>query len=219
LSVKKRFGFSDEMEVGAVKKIGKKAHAKINDVMLTCLAGALDRYRFNKEKSENLYEIRVGMPYNVRTSPKITELRNEFAFMLNPIPLGVKDGYKRMSMIKKTMDYAKKIPEPWFGYFISSISSYLPLSFLKNLGAMSQYLTAVLTNMVGGDEKLKFIGHTVELMSALVPPPDGVGIGVAVMSQAGKMYVSITTDKELIPDPQYLVDCFIEEYKELKNKL
>jgi len=217
LGIKKRFGVSDEMKVEDAKRIGKKMKAKINDVMLTCLAGGLDRYRLKKENKINEYEIRVGMPYNVRTSPKITELRNQFAFIINPIPLGILDGFKRLKIIKKRMDYAKKLPEPWFGYLLSKMSSFLPSFLFKHIGQMSQYLTAVLTNMVGGDEKFIFLGSTVNFMCALVPPPDGVGIGVAVMSQAGKIYLSITTDKDLIPDAQFLVDCFIDEFNELKK--
>ena len=49
LGIKKRFGVSDEMKVEDAKRIGKKMKAKINDVMLTCLAGGLDRYRLKKE--------------------------------------------------------------------------------------------------------------------------------------------------------------------------
>jgi hypothetical protein len=48
-----------------------------------------------------------------------------------------------------------------------------------------------------------------------VPQSGRVGLGVSILSYAGKVFLGVVTDKGLVPDPDVIIDGFYEEYKAL----
>ena len=50
-----------------------------------------------------------------------------------------------------------------------------------------------------------------------VPQSGSMGIGVSVLTYAGQVYVGMIADRNLVPDPQRVVDLFAPEFERLRQ--
>ena len=61
--------------------------------------------------------------------------------------------------------------------------------------------TAVLTNVPGPPMPLFLAGSEIEDIMFWVPQSGRLGLGISILSYAGKVYVGVMTDAGLVPDP------------------
>ena len=83
------------------------------------------------------------------------------------------------------------------------------------LNLFSKKTTAVMTNVPGPKEKLKFCGSTLEQTLVWVPQSGTVGLGVSILSYGGGVQFGIISDATLCPDPQAIIDKFAPEFEKL----
>ena len=83
------------------------------------------------------------------------------------------------------------------------------------LNLFSKKTTAVMTNVPGPREKLKFLGATLEQNLFWVPQSGTVGMGVSILSYGGGVQFGVMTDSTLCPDPQKIIDEFEPEFAKL----
>ena len=83
------------------------------------------------------------------------------------------------------------------------------------LGLFNKKTTAVMTNVPGPKEKLKFCGSTIEENMFWVPQTGDVGVGVSILSYGGGVQFGLITDSTLCPDPQNIIDEFEPEFAKL----
>lgn len=122
VGVQKKIAWSSKIQLDDAKQAGRRFKATFNDVMLTCIAGALDAYQKRQTKhSLKRMEIRAAIPINIRMVPEMKELGNEFGFAVTYIPLGISNSIERLKNVKKKMDYVKKLPESFFSYKLQAI--------------------------------------------------------------------------------------------------
>ena len=85
------------------------------------------------------------------------------------------------------------------------------------LNLFSKKTTAVMTNVPGPKEKLKFCGSTIEENIFWVPQSGDVGMGVSILSYGGGVQFGLITDEGLCPDPQAIIDEFEPEFAKLST--
>ncbi|MCM2251029.1 MAG: WSD1 family O-acyltransferase, partial [Ramlibacter sp.] len=83
------------------------------------------------------------------------------------------------------------------------------------LGLFSKKTTAVMTNVPGPRDKLKFLGSTLEQCMFWVPQSGDIGLGVSVLSYGGGVQFGVIADCTLCPDPQKIIDEFGPEFAKL----
>jgi hypothetical protein len=83
------------------------------------------------------------------------------------------------------------------------------------LTLFSKKTTAVMTNVPGPREKLKFCGATLEQSMFWVPQSGDVGLGVSILSYGGGVQFGVITDSALCPEPQRIIDEFVPEFARL----
>jgi hypothetical protein len=83
------------------------------------------------------------------------------------------------------------------------------------LNLFSKKTTAVMTNVPGPREKLKFLGATLEQSLVWVPQSGTVGLGVSILSYGGGVQFGVISDGTLCPDPQAIIDRFEPEFSKL----
>ncbi len=226
LGLKKRIAFSsNKLMLDDVKRAAAPYKATINDIMLSCVAGALDRYTLRvgqsesaKKSSSRNHRIRVGIPVNVRNPTEIdVKPQNKFGFVIASVPINMKaNPIKQLVLTKKNMDFNKRLPEQYVSYKMSQCSDYLPASVIRHtFEYLANYLTVVLTNIRGSETKSYICGREVKDIVGLVPPPSGVGLGVAIFSHNGKITVSFVTDDKLIHDPENLIRDFEDTFEQI----
>jgi hypothetical protein len=73
----------------------------------------------------------------------------------------------------------------------------------------------VVSNVPGPQVPLYMNGAQVVAMHGLAPIHDGVGIFHGVYSYCGKVFLSVTACREMLPDPSVYADGLRQSYEEL----
>ncbi|NJN54276.1 MAG: DUF1298 domain-containing protein, partial [Anaerolineae bacterium] len=76
-------------------------------------------------------------------------------------------------------------------------------------------LTAVMTNVPGPPMPLYMAGSRIQELMFWVPQSGRVGLGISIISYAGKVQLGVATDAGLVPDPDKIIEGFYEEFADL----
>jgi len=75
--------------------------------------------------------------------------------------------------------------------------------------------TAVVTNITGPAGHLPG-GRRVRSILFWVPQRAKIGVGISILSFAGKVQLGVITDEALVPDPAALIKAFEEQFEALR---
>ena len=168
--------------VERAKAIGRPCGATVNDVMMAALARAVSNLNGGEESW-----LATAVPVNLRLSTlHVLELANVFGSISMFLPISSKGALAdTVRLVKKETAAAKRFPEAHVGYvFLIIASAIFPTRLTRFIfDALSSKVKLSFSNVKGIDEKLTFFdGVECSLMAGIVPPPNGVGIGVGVVS-------------------------------------
>jgi diacylglycerol O-acyltransferase / wax synthase len=211
LSGVKRTSWSEPIPLDRLRDIGRPLRATVNDVMLTAMSGALRDHLL--EQGERLHrDVRAMVPFNLRPPEVGRPLGNRFGLVLPALPVGLDDPIARLHRVQERMAQIKDTPEASAAFSILTVmglSGWAVESLLvRFFGTKS---SAVMTNVPGPSERLRFAGRRVERIMFWVPQAGGIGLGVSLLSYAGSVTVGILGDTALLEDPTELVARFYDE--------
>ena len=70
-----------------------------------------------------------------------------------------------------------------------------------------------MTNVPGPSEPLRIAGSPLRQVLFWVPQSGDIGMGVSILSYAGKVQFGLITDAALVPDPEAIVSRFAGEFE------
>jgi WS/DGAT/MGAT family acyltransferase len=215
LTGRKRVAWAAPIPLADIAALRQRWGGRVNDVLLTAIAGALGRYlRARGERRPGL-TVRLVEPVNLRPYQEEVRLGNEFAVIFLKIPLGIVDPNVRLTALRAQTERVKRSPEALANLalidFIGRLPAWLERWVLRLYGMRA---SLVMTNVPGPEYPLHLAGAPVERVLAWVPQITGIGIGVCVLSYAGAITVGIATDSGVIADPWELVAAFETEMTE-----
>lgn len=218
LSGTKRVAWTEPIDFEVLRRIKHHFRATVNDVLMTCVAGAFHRY-LESTPGGSVTSIRLSMPVNVRSPNEQPRMENKFAAVLLELPVGIRDIRRRVSEVKQRMDALKRSVEPIATYGIAYVMlKALPLKLSgKIIDFLANKCTAVVTNVPGPPHDLYIGGRKLHNLVFWVPQRAEIGIGISILSFSGTVRVGIYTDVELIPDPSRLARAFEEEFAALHD--
>jgi diacylglycerol O-acyltransferase / wax synthase len=199
-----------------VKAVSKALNCSINDVLLSCVAGAIGEYL--KALGDNVagQEIRAMIPVNLRPLDQAHKLGNRFGLVPLVLPIGMENPIERVYEIRRRMNALKGSTQPLLAFGLLAVAGLLPKAgqeaLLRLFGTKT---TAVMTNVPGPREKLKLLGATLEQCMFWVPQSGDIGLGVSILSYGGGVQFGVITDTQLCPDPQQMIDEFEPEFARL----
>ncbi|MDT9000559.1 wax ester/triacylglycerol synthase family O-acyltransferase [Paucibacter sp. APW11] len=212
----KRVAWDDALPLDAVKAVGKGLNASVNDVLLSCVAGAIGRYLQDKGESVEGKEIRAMVPVNLRPLEKAYQLGNRFGLVPLVLPIGIENPVERLYAVRARMQELKGSFQPVLAFGLLSVAGLLikPVQHAM-LNIFAKKATAVMTNVPGPAEALKFCGSTVERVMFWVPQSGDIGMGVSILTYAGNVQFGLITDSKLCPDPEAIIERFAPEFNKL----
>ncbi len=212
----KRVAWCTPIPLLEVKAVGKALHCSINDVLLSCVAGAIGEYLRSQGDATTGQEIRVMVPVNLRDAEKAYQLGNQFGLAPLVLPIGMDNPVERLYEIRRRMRGLKGSLQPLLAFGLLAVAGLVvkPLQDTM-LGLFSKKTTAVMSNVPGPREKLKFCGATVEEALFWVPQSGTVGLGVSILSYGGGVQFGVVSDSTLCPDPQNIINRFEPEFAKL----
>jgi WS/DGAT/MGAT family acyltransferase len=212
----KRVAWCQPIPLDEVRAVSKALHCSINDVLLACVAGAIGQYLKAHGDSVEGKEIRAMVPVNLRPMSQAYQLGNQFGLAPVVLPIGLDNPLARVFEVRRRMSELKGSMQPLMTFALLAIAGMVvkPAQDAM-LNLFSKKTTAVMTNVPGPREKLKFCGATLEQPLVWVPQSGTVGLGVSILSYGGGVQFGIISDTTLCPDPQAIIDQFEPEFAKL----
>ncbi len=212
----KRVAWCQPIPLDEVKAVGKALNCSINDVLLSCVAGAIGEYLKSLGDDVAGQEIRAMIPVNLRPLDQAYKLGNRFGLVPLVLPIGVDNPIERVYEVRRRMTALKGSTQPLLAFGLLAVAGLLIKPAQEAmLNLFGKKTTAVMTNVPGPREKLKFLGSTLEQSMFWVPQSGDIGLGVSILSYGGGVQFGVITDTALCPDPQKIIDEFEPEFAKL----
>jgi WS/DGAT/MGAT family acyltransferase len=209
----KRVAWCEPLKLPEVKTVSRALGCSINDILLSCVAGAMRRYLAEKGDRAEGVECRALAPIDLR-EPGDLSLGNRFGIVGVLLPVGVEHPLERLMMVRKRMLELKTSYEPAVTLGLFAALGYLPKIVQDQLfDLLVRRSTAVMTNVPGPPEFLRVAGSKIKQLLFWVPQTADTGMGVSILSYAGQVQFGLITDAALTPDPEAVVSHFPEEFE------
>ena len=156
------------------------------------------------------------VPVNLRPLDEAYKLGNRFGLAPVVLPIGLENPVERVYEVRRRMRELKGSLQPLLAFGLLAVAGLLikpAQDALLNL--FSRKTTAVMTNVPGPREKLRFLGSTLEQSLFWVPQSGSVGLGVSILSYGGGVQFGVITDTQLCSDPQNIINGFEPEFAKL----
>jgi WS/DGAT/MGAT family acyltransferase len=217
--LQKRVAWSATVPIKDVKAIGERFGAKVNDVLVAAMAGALRTYLKGRGVEVNHTSLRAMVPVDLRPPSRLGQLGNEFGLVILELPVGATRPAQRLARTKAAMDALKRSPEALATLMLFDIFGRGPktLQDLSNRWFGSK-CSLVLTNVAGPRETLYLAGVPIDRMMAWAPHPgEELGMTLSILSYRGHAALTVIGDARLVPDPEAITDLFHLEFEALKR--
>ena len=217
LGVQKRLTWSEAMPLDDVKRVGRATSSTVNDVALALIAGALRRYL--AEAGRPCDAMRAVVPFNLRPldQPLPRSLGNRFGLVFVDLPVDVADRRERVVAVRDRMATIKASAEGLVVYGgFSLISGRTPVQVAQAwLELFARKASAVVTNIAGPRERLSLAGTPLTGFMLWVPTSGSIGVGLSIVTYAGRLSLGVAVDPNVVPDGEQLLDALRTEMAEL----
>ncbi|WP_433679812.1 WS/DGAT/MGAT family O-acyltransferase [Nocardia sp. CA-119907] len=204
-----------ETDLGAIKEIKTTFDVKVNDVVLTIVAGVLRSYL---EKHDELPDksLIASVPVSVHDTSRHTAGINKVSSLFSHLGTDIADPVQRLRHVAEANRDAKEEHALVGADFLMDWSKYAPpntfqlaarvYSSLKLAERHPVVHNLVVSNVPGPPMPLYFLGHQVEAMYPFGPVFHGAGLTVTVLSNNGDLDFGFIACRELVPDLQTIAD-------------
>ncbi|MFO1117987.1 MAG: wax ester/triacylglycerol synthase family O-acyltransferase [Beijerinckiaceae bacterium] len=209
----KRVAWTKPLRLPEVKATSQALGCSINDVLLACVAGAMRRYLAAKGDRTDGVEVRALVPINLRPAGAEDELGNRFGIIAVELPVGMAHPLERLHEVRRRMLDLKNSYEPPVTLGLFGAVGYAPKLVQDQLfDLLLTRASAVMTNVPGPSEELRIGGAALKQVMFWVPQSGDIGMGVSILSYAGKVQFGLITDTALTPDPESVIEEFEREF-------
>ena len=218
LSGNKRVAWTTPLDLEVVKKAKHRIGATVNDVLMASVSGAFSKYLAHRGGTAPSRFL-ISMPVNVRHPGEFLRCENHFAPVPLELPAGSHANPHRILAVKTKMDQLKCSAVPVVIYELQrALLGLLPKAVSRGLiDFLANKCTAVVTNVIGPSRDIALEGRRVRSILFWVPQRARIGVGISILSFAGKVQLGVITDDALVPDPADLIRAFEEEFEALRN--
>lgn len=219
---KKVVAWSKNVDLSLVKQVKNVAGTTVNDVMVSCLAGALHDYLKGRDNCDGakLDDMWASVPVDIRASTNSVKLKNKFALVFLRLPIVAKNAVDRLLATKQRMDIIKTSAEPLVTATTVQILMMLPEFISRPLiDFFARKMSCVLSNVPGPQQTLYLGGQKIAQGIFWVPQRANIGLGLSIFSYGGGIRVGVYCDECVIPKPKEVVEGFEKNFWQLVNEL
>jgi diacylglycerol O-acyltransferase len=214
--VAKRVAWAERLPLDEVKTLGRALGASVNDVLLSCVAGALREYLAGKGDATDGVMMRALVPVNLRSAEKAYKLGNQFGLVFLELPIGIANPVERLYAVRANMRALKGSYQPVLALGLLAAMGAGPKILQDQLLiALARNASAVMTNVPGPQQPLYFAGAKIGQFMFWVPQSGNIGMGVSILSYDGAVQFGLITDRGLVPDPEHVIAHFGPEFEKL----
>jgi len=203
----------------AFREIREQTGAKINDIALAAVAGALRRFLLGRGVAVDELDFKVMVPVNVRREGD-PDASNRVSNMAVPLPLHEPDPRRRLMRTFEATTHAKASGQSRVGEWLAVAGdwagAFLPVPVVR-FAAERLPANLVVTN-IPGPQFAQYLGES-ELLASypLVPLSPGQRLGIALYGYNHTMYWGFNADRDRVPDLAELVAAVDAEIEQLRR--
>jgi WS/DGAT/MGAT family acyltransferase len=216
LTGRRAVAWTSNLSLPEVRKLAHAQGVTLNDVFLTALAGAVGRWLRQRDgKVPEQQNLRVAVPVNLRAEGDHS-LGNTFGLVLVDLPVGFEGWHARLDVIADRTASLKRSAEARAVLATLAAVGRLPVAVERPLVRMLGGKSAAVVSNLPGPRHAMTVGGA-RLANCVFWPPQaaGIGIGVSLLSYAGRVTVGVSADTALVPDPQQIIDAFHAELADM----
>ncbi len=208
--------WNEPLPLSDVKAVGRALGCSVNDVLLSCAAGAIRSYLVECGEAIDGAELRAMVPVNLRRPGAPRTLGNKFGLVPLLLPIGIDDPLVRVMTVRSRMNELKDGYTAVLALAVLGAAGMAPRLLQKQvLDLLASKATAVMTNVPGPQHALYMAGGRLRQMMFWVPQSGDIGVGVSILSYDGGVQFGLVTDKKLCPRPQAIIERFAPEFEKL----
>lgn len=198
---------------------------KVNDVFLAIIGGAMRKYLLSKDDLPKK-TLTAMAPISVRSKEEKGDMGNQVAAMIAPLGTHIDDPVERLKYVHGRTTNSKAMSEAMGARNMTEMSKVSPALFMA-LGAqlytrlglanrgVGPIFSTVVTNVPGPPVPIYSSGARLESQMGLLCLTDGLGLGHVVQSYCGEATIAFTACREILPDPEFYIECIVESFEEL----
>jgi diacylglycerol O-acyltransferase / wax synthase len=203
---------------------GLVAGATVNDAVLAVCSGGLRRYlEAHSELPEA--DLAAVAPITLRDADRAVGASPEASWLRVQLGTHLADPVQRLALIHRQTTSSQTIAHAVAARELTDMNEHAPAATLaltsKLLGHAQvaagrgvPLACCTITNVPGPRVPLYLNGARLTYFSAILPIADGMGLVFAVTSYDGRVVVSPTSCRELMPDPQAFTQCVRDSFQE-----
>jgi WS/DGAT/MGAT family acyltransferase len=190
------------LPLARVKEVRAGLGGTVNDVVLAVVAGGLRTFlRQRGEPTEG--ELRVMVPVSVRSADQRGTFGNQVAAMFCPLPIGEPDPAARLARVRDAMQGLKESRQAVGAATLTRLGDFAPPTMAAQaarLLAVTRSFNLVVTNVPGPPFPLYLLGCELDACYPVVPLAAHTTVGIALLSNNGRIGVGITADADRARD-------------------
>lgn len=196
----------------------------VNDVALTICGGGLRAYLEHKGELPERSLVAMA-PVNIRTRDQQGTAGNQVAQMTVRVRSDIADPLQRLREVNLGTANAKELTNAVGAKTMTDYTQFVPstltasaVRLYSKLGMANRLkpsYNCVITNVPGPQIPLYFTGAKMLSNFSLGPPIDGMGLFHGLGSYCGNFTISVTSCREMMPDPAFYAACLRASFSEL----
>lgn len=216
LGVRKNAAWASPVPLEEVKAMGYALGCTVNDVLIAIMTGALHRYLTATGDVLDALTMRATVPVNLRPLEHARELGNHFGLVFLDLPIAQTHPIVRVYEVSQAMEALKQSKQAAVSFGLLAAVGMAPAALqAPTLELFSRKATTVLTNVPGPASSLYLAGAPIDELMFWVPQNGTIGMGISLMSYAGRVFSGLIADQNLIADPSDVMAFFEAEYQQL----
>jgi WS/DGAT/MGAT family acyltransferase len=198
----------------------------VNDVAIAIVGGALRKYLDSKGELPDK-SLAAMVPINVRSDSEKGTGGNVVSQMTVEICSHVDDPLERLKAVNAGTRSAKELTNAVGAKTMTDYTQFIPSTLTAQaarlssrwglMNQMKPLYNCIITNVPGPSVPLYNTGAKMLSNFGTGPVMDGVGLFQVISSYCGDFTISITSCREMMPDPAFYVACLKDSFDELKS--
>lgn len=208
-----------DLPLKTVRDVGRRYGARVTDVVLCAVAGALNRVV--SEEAGRPAACRVAVPLMMRP-PGSAMVGNHTTAVMVDLPIGKMPEPDRLAVIAKRSRVLRSGTRAQAAWFVMwQAGRVLPVPLHARFARMSysgRFLQGTVSSLPGPDRQLRLAGAPLTAVYPVVPLAPGAPLAIAGLGVDGDLCFGLSVDPGLTDDADALMDAVLDVIEELRDE-
>jgi diacylglycerol O-acyltransferase len=212
LGVVKRAAWSRAYGLGDLKAASRARGVTVNDLVTAAVAGAVRAHLLARGGWPEGREVRALVPVFLRSESAGQSLGNHFGLVFLALPIEASSPDERLRLVHERMRALKSSPDAMVALGVLGAMGVASRE-LEELGVdlFTRKASLLVTNVPGPPMPIHLAGKRLDDLLVWAPVSGHVGLGVSILSYAGRVRVGVACDAHVLQAPSELLGALERE--------